>query len=182
MAQEARQRHSRNLSRLIVFVILYVFWLIFSGHYDSLHLALGVVCSFLVAVASHDLLIQDVTVPNKLLKAWRFLHYVPWLLYQVVLANLHVVALVIDPRKIRPQVIRFKTELTSELALVSLGNSITLTPGTITMDIVDGEFFVHAVSDKVAQNLLTGEMEQRIAHVFVESERTNGTSSEPGCS
>ncbi len=176
MGQEARQKHSRNLSRLIVFFLLFAFWLIFSGHFDSLHLGLGFVCSFLVAVLSHDLLIQDVTAPNKLLKAWRFFHYVPWLLYQIALANLHVVALVIDPRKIRPQVVRFRSKLTSELALVSFGNSITLTPGTITMDIVDGEFFVHALSDKFARDLLTGDMEQRIAHVFVESERINGVS------
>ena len=175
MSPEARKQHSQNLSRLIVFLILFAFWVIFSGHYDSLHLGLGFVCSFLVAVLSHDLLIQNMTAPNKLLRVWRFLHYVPWLLYQIVLANLHVVALVINPRKIRPQVVRFKSDLTSDLARVSLGNSITLTPGTITMDIVDGEFFVHALSDKVARDLLTGDMEQRIAQAFVDAKPRNDT-------
>ena len=101
---------------------------------------------------------------------WRFLRYIPWLLYQVVLANFHVVRLVIRPSLIRPQVVRFKTRLTSDLARVTLGNSITLTPGTITMGIEDGEFCVHALSDKAARDLLTGEMERRVAHVFLEPE------------
>ncbi len=157
-----------NPRRFVVFLIMYGFWLIFSGHYDAFHLSLGLVCAALVAFFSSDLLFPDVTSPNKLLKAWRFLQYIPWLLYQVILANLHVVYLVLFPGKIRPQIVRFKTTLTSDLSKVSLGNSITLTPGTITMDIDDGEFYVHALSDKVARDLLSGEMERRVARVFLE--------------
>lgn len=163
-------RRSENSRRLTVFLILLGFWLIFSGHFDRFHLSLGLICSALVAFFSYDLLLPRQTAPNKLVKAWRFFHYTPWLLYQVILANLHVVYLVFYPGKIRPQIVRFKTSLTSDLAKVSLGNSITLTPGTITMDIADGEFTVHALSDKVARDLLTREMEQRVAHVFLEPE------------
>lgn len=164
------ERQWDNPRRFVVFIILFVFWLIFSGHYDAFHLSLGLICSALVATFSYDLLLPDVTSPNKLLKTWRFLCYTPWLLYQIVLANLHVVYLVIFPKKIRPRIVQFKTTLTSDLSQVSLGNSITLTPGTITMDIEEGEFYVHAISDKVANDLLTREMERRIAHVFCEPE------------
>ena len=87
--------------------------------------------------------------------------------------------LVIYPHKIRPQIIRFKTSLTSDLSKVTLGNSITLTPGTITMEIDDGEFYVHALSDKVARDLLTGEMERRVAHVFLEPEQAVTPSTGP---
>lgn len=155
-----------------MFLALFVFWLIFSGHYDALHLSLGVVSSALVAFASHDLLISDQASPIKLVKLGRFLRYLPWLLYQIVLANFHVVSLVLRPRDIRPQVVRFKTKLETDLALVSLANSITLTPGTITMDIANGEFVVHAVSDKAARDLLTGEMERRVGRVFIEPGET----------
>jgi multicomponent Na+:H+ antiporter subunit E len=144
--------------------------LIFSGHFDRFHLSLGLVCSALVAFLSYDLLLPQQTTRGKLLKTWRFLHYLPWLLHQVILANLHVVYLVFFPGQIRPQIVRFKSSLTSDLAKVSLGNSITLTPGTITMDIADEEFTVHALSDKVARDLLTREMERRVAHVFLEPE------------
>jgi len=168
MSPEARKQHSQNLSRLIVFIILFAFWVIFSGHYDSLHLGLGFVCSFLVAVLSHDLLIQNMTAPNKLLRVWRFLHYVPWLLYQIVLANLHVVALVINPRKIRPQVVRFKSDLTSDLARVSLGNSITLTPGTITVEVDSQELVIHALDDDSAEDITSLRLEQQVAGLFTE--------------
>lgn len=169
MALEIDKKPVHYPSLFVVSLILGAFWLILSGHYDPFHLGLGFICSLLVAVASHDLLIRRAA-RQKMLKSWRFLHYAPWLLYQVVLANFHVVSLVINPRKIRPQVLRFKSKLKSDVAMVSFGNSITLTPGTITMDIDEGEFYVHALSDKAARDLMSGEMERRIAHVFLESE------------
>ena len=69
---------------------------------------------------------------------------------------------------LRPQIVQFRTGLTSDLARVVLGNSITLTPGTITMDIDDDEFTVHAISDQAARSLRSGEMERRVGHVFLE--------------
>ena len=159
---------SGNLRRLAVFLILFAFWLVFSGHYDTLHLSLGLVCTSLVAVFSYDLLLPDVTFPTKLLSTWRFLQYIPWLFYRIVLANLHVVYLIFRPGEIRPRLIRFKTSLTGDLSRVTLGNSITLTPGTLTLDIDAGEFYVHVLSDKAAEDVVTGEMERRVAHVFFE--------------
>lgn len=159
---------SGNLRRLAVFLILFAFWLVFSGHYDTLHLSLGLVCTSLVAVFSYDLLLPDVTFPTKLLSTWRFLQYIPWLFYRIVLANLHVVYLIFRPGEIRPRLIRFKTSLTGDLSRVTLGNSITLTPGTLTLDIDAGEFYVHVLSDKAAEDVVTGEMERRVAHVFLE--------------
>lgn len=175
MASEVEHERTDNIRRAIVFLILFGFWLIFSGHFDRFHISLGVICAGLVAFFSYDLLLPDLKSRNKLLKAWRFLHYIPWLVYQVLLANLHVVHLVFYPSKIRPQIVRFKTTLTSDLAKVTLGNSITLTPGTITMDVSDDEFYIHALSDKVAKDLLTGEMERRVAHVFLEPGPQNGS-------
>ncbi len=159
---------SGNLRRLAVFLILFAFWLVFSGHYDTLHLSLGLVCTSLVAVFSYDLLLPDVTFPTKLLSTWRFLQYIPWLFYRIVLANLHVVYLIFRPSEIRPKLIRFKTSLTGDLSRVTLGNSITLTPGTLTLDIDADEFYVHVLSDKAAEDVVTGEMERRVAHVFLE--------------
>ena len=175
MASEVEHERTDNIRRAIVFLILFGFWLIFSGHFDRFHISLGVICAGLVAFFSYDLLLPDLKSRNKLLKAWRFLHYIPWLVYQVLLANLHVVHLVFYPSKIRPQIVRFKTTLTSDLAKVTLGNSITLMPGTITMDVSDDEFYIHALSDKVAKDLLTGEMERRVAHVFLEPGPQNGS-------
>ena len=170
MAVERSQESSNNLRRLAVFVILFAFWLLLSGHYDLFHLSLGLICSLLVAFVSHDLLIEEISGSKRITKTRRFVFYVPWLIYQIVLANLHVAYLVVNPRAIDPRIVRFKTKLKSQFSMVTLGNSITLTPGTITMDIIDGEFHVHALSQKVAEDLLGGEMERRVAHVFLEDE------------
>jgi len=167
MTPEGRSDHVRRFG---VFVLLFTFWIVFSGHFDTLHLGLGLACSAIVATLSYDLILPDPMSASALTKAGRFLAYVPWLLCEVLLANFHVVYLVLRPGKIRPQIVRFKTSLKGDLAKVTLGNSITLTPGTITMDIDDDEFFVHAVSDKAAASLIEGAMERRVARVFLESE------------
>lgn len=164
------ERRSNHVRRFVVFVILFAFWIVFSGHFDILHLSLGLACSAIVATLSYDLMLPDSLSASALTKGGRFLSYVPWLLYQVVLANLHVAYLVLRPGKISPQIVRFKTGLKSDLAKVALGNSITLTPGTITMDISDDEFLVHAISDKAAASLIEGAMERRVSSVFLESE------------
>jgi len=103
--------------------------------------------------------------------AWRFLKYIPWLLYQILLSNIHVASLVLRRKMpINPQILTFKTKLETDISCVTLANSITLTPGTITMDIGDGLFYVHALSKKVADDLKTGEMEDRVAHIFMEAD------------
>ena len=149
--------------------MLFAFWLVFSGHFDVFHVSLGLICSVTVATLSYDLVLSDTLSSRTAMIAWRFVQYTPWLLYEVVVANFHVLALVLQPGRIRPQVVRFKTSLTSDLAKVTLANSITLTPGTITMDVDGDEFYVHAVSDEAAQSVKSDDMERRVAHVFFDS-------------
>jgi multicomponent Na+:H+ antiporter subunit E len=69
---------------------------------------------------------------------------------------------------IDPEIIRFKSKLNQDLSLVTFANSITLTPGTITVYVtMDGVFSVHAI-DKKSSEGLPGEMEERIARAFGE--------------
>jgi|GEM_PF-308638 multicomponent Na+:H+ antiporter subunit E len=161
-----------NLGRLVTFLLLYGFWITLSGQYDPFHLSLGFVCSFLVGGVSHDLLFEDIRANNRLVTIIRFIRYLPWLFYQIILANLHVAYLVLNPRlPIDPRIIKLKTGLMSDISRVTLANSITLTPGTVTLDVNDEEFYVHAISKKVADDLLTGEMEQRAAYIYLEGEK-----------
>jgi multicomponent Na+:H+ antiporter subunit E len=103
--------------------------------------------------------------------AWRFITYIPWLMVQILMSNLHVASLVLRRKMpINPQVLTFKTKLETDISCVALANSITLTPGTITMDIRDGVFYVHALSKKVADELQAGAMEDRVAHIFMEAD------------
>ena len=152
-------------------LILFAFWILLSGQFDSFHLTLGAVCSIIVAYLYHDLLFANVRVGDMRVVAWRFISYIPWLLYQIFMSNIHVASLVLRPKMpIDPQVLTFKTKLETDIACVTLANSITLTPGTITMDIRDGVYYVHALSKKVADDLKAGEMEDRVAHIFMEAD------------
>jgi len=155
---------------VVTFFLLFLNWIIWSGMFDAFHLSLGVIACSIVTYTTHDLLFKEEKFSGKLLReAIRFILYIPWLIYQIVIANLHVASLVLSPKMpINPQLVRFKSGLKKEISLVTLGNSITLTPGTITADIVDGEFFVHALSKKTADDLLTGDMEKRVARIFEE--------------
>ena len=156
------------MRRLAVFLVLLGFWILCSGYFDPLHLGFGLASAALVTAWSADLLLPAGRSAGAWTTVWRGAAYLPWLLLQIVLANLHVVYLVIFPSELRPQIVRFRPRLDSDLALVTLANSITLTPGTVTMDIEDGEFWVHAVSDRVARDIRSGDMERRVAHVFLE--------------
>lgn len=159
-----------SMRYFIVFFTLYLHWIFWSGKFDAFHLSLGVISCALVTFMSHDLFLKRKKLSPKLLvESIRFIKYIPWLLYQIVLSNIHVAYLVLSPRMpIDPKLIRYKTKLKSDISLVTFANSITLTPGTITADISDGEYVVHALSRKVADDLMTGEMEDKVAHIFNE--------------
>jgi multicomponent Na+:H+ antiporter subunit E len=167
----AQRRKTQFQNFIGTTVILFLFWMLLSGKFDAFHLTLGAICCVLVAYLFHDLLFANVRVGDMRVVAGRFIAYIPWLIQQILLANIHMVSLVVRRRMpIDPRVVKFKTKLETDISCVTLANSITLTPGTITMDIKDGVFYVHAVSQKVADELNAGDMEDRVAHIFMEAD------------
>ena len=167
----AHEAQSGFLNFLATFAMLMIFWALLSGKFDAFHMTLGVICSLIIAWLSHDLLFANVRIGDIRVIIQRFITYVPWHIYQIVLSNFHVAYLALSPHMpIDPRVIRYKTKLESDISWVAFANSITLTPGTITVDIVNNEFVVHALSDKLADDLNAGEMEDRIAHIFMEAD------------
>ena len=154
----------------ILFSVLFFHWIVWSGKFDAFHLSLGVISCALVSFMSYDLYVKRKKLfPEVIGEAVRFIKYLPWLFYQIVLSNIHVAYLVLSPSMpIDPKIIRYKTRLKTDIALVTFANSITLTPGTITADISEGEYYVHALSKKVADDLMAGEMEDKVASIFGE--------------
>jgi len=151
---------------------MFFLWILLSGKFDLFHLSLGIISCAIVAFFSGDLLFDSPKLAG-LPTAWiRFVRYIPWLIYQIFLANLHLIYLSFHPRMmdlIDPQIFRFKSKLKSDLSLVTFANSITLTPGTITVYVsLDGDFSVHAI-DRQSMEPLPGEMEERIARAFGEA-------------
>ncbi len=156
-------------SRIMTFIALLCLWVILSGKFDPFHMSLGLISCALVSVFSGDLLFPESRTRGLFRHGMRVIAYVPWLMYQVILANLHILYLVFHPRMmdlIDPEIVRFDSTLKKEISLVTFANSITLTPGTITMYVsVEGAFQVHAI-DKASGEPLPGEMERRIARAF----------------
>lgn len=156
---------------ILSFVILFILWIILSGRFDGFHITMGLISSAIVAAFTGDLMFMSQE-SRSIFTLWiRLFGYIPWLIYQIFLANLHVMYLVFHPRMmelINPQIIEFDSELKSDYAGTTFANSITLTPGTITVNVtVLGRFSVHCIDDKSARSL-PGEMEKRILKVFRE--------------
>jgi multicomponent Na+:H+ antiporter subunit E len=170
---KGRPRQGRGPgSFVLTFGIMMGFWVLFSGRFDLFHLLLGMGSSLMVASVSSRLLFPMGISPG-LFKCWvRFLSYLPWLFKQIFQANLHLLYLAFHPRmmdKINPKVVQFNSKLKSDISRTTLANSITLTPGTITIYAgALGNFTVHCIDDR-SQKGLPGSMEEKILKVFNES-------------
>jgi multicomponent Na+:H+ antiporter subunit E len=155
----------------ISFGLLGIFWVLLSGYFDGFHLVAGGICSLIVTALSYRLLFPERRSPF-FRTSCRLICYVPWELWQIVLANIDVIRRVLHPRMpIAPCLIEIETPLRSEFALVTLGNSITLTPGTITVSVdpQKGRFLVHALAKEPADALLADQtMQRKVAGVFRE--------------
>ncbi len=146
-------------------LLLFGFWLLLSGHSDPFHIIVGVLCvGFVLGLnrrGNHYL--------HRLRHIrWRHALTYPFFLFaNILFANFQVAYLILHPKMpIDPVIVRFPTTLTSGAAKVILGNSITLTPGTITMDIQGQEFQVHALANGLAESLVIAREQNRVAAIF----------------
>ena len=159
------------ISFILTFSICFSTWIVLSGRFDAFHLALGAIACIIVARLSATILISRRGIENLPRQWFRFVCYIPWLLYQVFLANLHVMSLAFSPRMIDlidPRIIRFKSRLKKPMSLFIFANSITLTPGTITVFVsITGEFTVHVIDEHSGLSL-PGEMEEKVARLMGE--------------
>jgi multicomponent Na+:H+ antiporter subunit E len=148
---------------LLMAVLLSGIWYLLSGKFDVLHFGTGVLTALVIAATYRP--VADCTV----WKVGRFFLYVPWLIGQIVLSNLRVARIVLSPRMpISPTFVRLRPEVLGPRALTLLGSSITLTPGTLTIDVDGDEIFVHALDTASAQDVQNRIIEQRVAAVFPE--------------
>ncbi len=170
--EERPRFRSLFFARCLLFFILFFLWLAFSGKFDLFHISLGLISCILVVAFVGDL-IPEMRNYGILRSVSGFLLYIPWLLYQILLANIHVIKIVFHPNPknvIEPQIIRKKTLLRSDLAKITYANSITLTPGTITVSInVYDELVVHAIDSPSLEGIVSGAMEARIRKAFGET-------------
>ena len=144
---------------------LAVTWLLWSGHYETLILALGAASVALSVALARRMRIVDAEAEPSHLGARLFL-YLPWLLFEIAKSNLHVAKVILSPSlPIAPRLMRVVPESRTDLGQVIFANSITLTPGTITLDVRDRGLLVHALTETTAAGLASGEMNRRVAAV-----------------
>jgi multicomponent Na+:H+ antiporter subunit E len=160
------------------FTVLFAFWLVLSGKLEVKYLVFGVASAALVTFVTQDLLEPKASQRKTpwgvavLLKAgWRLFSYFVWLIYEIVQSNLQVAYIVLHRKlPIKPGLLRFRTRLRSPVGQVILANSITLTPGTITVDLSEGTYLVHALVPEAAGALLEEKMQAKLEAIFGEPE------------
>ncbi|KGE02981.1 Na(+) H(+) antiporter subunit E [Pseudohaliea rubra DSM 19751] len=142
-------------------MLLFALWLALSATLSPGHLVLGALLSGLIAW------VNPVMKPQRRLSLLAALAYQPWLLGRILKSGLHVSRLILTPSlPIAPRLVRQRTGLSSDGELVALGNSITLTPGTVSIDVCPGEVLVHVIDEASADDLVSGRLERRIRGVF----------------
>lgn len=149
--------------RLSLFLILLTVWVLLSGQFTVLHLGSGVVCSLLVTYfAIRKRIVDEEGHPIHLLTSTA-LTYWPWLLYKIFLANLDVAYRIWHPRlPISPRLTKIPYRTRTNLATVIYANSITLTPGTVTVDVAKRHLLVHSLTAEGERALREGEMHERV--------------------
>jgi multicomponent Na+:H+ antiporter subunit E len=146
-------------------VILFGFWLLLSGHYTPLLLSFGVGSSVLVVYLSMRMDVVDREgVPLHL--GGRLWMYIPWLLKEILVANVVVAKIILSPNmKISPRMVVFHGTQQTDLGRVLYANSITLTPGTITTGVEGQEFQIHALTAADLETNEEDEMDRRCSWV-----------------
>lgn len=157
--------------------ILFLFWLMLSGNITPKFLIYGILTSLVSAWVCMPLLM----IPEDESRQVRYFLfdfsiskmclYIPWLIKELIKANWDVAKAELSPTlAIDPRIVRFTFPVKNPVAKSLLANSITLTPGTVTLNVTDdGVFEVHALTAGAAEGLLSGEMQRRVAALFGET-------------
>ncbi|MCP9292174.1 MULTISPECIES: Na+/H+ antiporter subunit E [Gracilimonas] len=158
-------------SPIVSFLTLMGFWYVMSGFFDITHTIMGVISVTIVMAFNYKLKAHSFyDNESDVIKDLRFLYlpwYFIWLFWQIIVSGIHVAKILLSPSlPIKSSVVRFKVNYPNPHAKMILGNSITLTPGTLTVDINDDEFIVHAISPVSFEGIANDKMPQQVLKLF----------------
>jgi len=150
---------------LSLFLTLVAFWLLNSGHYTTLILVLGLFSIILVLIIAHKMdVIDKESQPLHLTR--NIFSYHLWLIKEVVKANITVVKhICLGNSSISPTLHTIKISQKTDMCKVIYANSITLTPGTVAIDIIGDKIIVHALLAKDIESLKGGEMDRKVSQL-----------------
>jgi multicomponent Na+:H+ antiporter subunit E len=153
---------------VLLFCTSYGFYLLVGGTLSVFNLVTGAVSAGIVAallwrITTHG----GVNLVHTAGRVGRLALYVPYLLWEIVKANVSIAYVVLHPRlPIDPKIVEFDAAVWSELPATTLANSITLTPGTLTVDVAQRHFTVHSLTASARSDLLDGALERAVRFVF----------------
>jgi multicomponent Na+:H+ antiporter subunit E len=143
------------MRRIIYFVLGFVLWMLLTwpvvdGHLDMQVVIAGLIAAAIVSLLFHDILPKEHHVFISPVRIFWFILYIPVFFYYMMIANFDVVYRALHPQMpIKPGIVKIKTRLKTESGITALANSITLTPGTLTVDLTnDGYLYVHWINVK----------------------------------
>lgn len=144
-------------------LVLTSFWFINSGYFKPLFLGFGVLSIATVIALTWRMKNRDGEFVPLIMYTWRLPGYLLWMTGQVIIANIDVAKRVwLGPSSISPIIFTTSTNQKSEVGKVLYANSITMTPGTVTLSLRDDVLEVHALTRKAAEDLQKGEMDRRV--------------------
>ena len=143
------------------FVVLFLLWISLADSIRLDEIIIGLAATLLVVVLTHHLFFEETEVPDRSLQnVFLWIRLLGHLLKEIVIANLSIANLVLRPTlRLQPQIFRVKTSLQSVTLQTLYCNSITLTPGTLTIDIQGDEILVHGLTDATRKELESGTLE-----------------------
>ncbi len=138
------------MRRLIYFVLAFIIWLLLTWSLQAQTIIAGLAASVIVSLLFHEILPKEHKVFISPVRIFWFLVYIPVFFYYVIVANIDVAYRVLHPKMpINPGIVKIKTNLKTDSGITALANSITLTPGTLTIDLTeDGFLYIHWINVK----------------------------------
>jgi multicomponent Na+:H+ antiporter subunit E len=160
--------------RIALFFIYFLIWTLLSWPFDAEHALIGIAVSIFVAAVTGDIFTRPPAIFKRPLRYLWFLYYIPVFLWECFKANLDGAWRVIHPDlPIRPGIVKVKTTLKSDTGLTFLANTLTLKPGTMTVDIdrQNGFLYVHWSCVKTqdvdkATELVVAKFERILKRIF----------------
>jgi multicomponent Na+:H+ antiporter subunit E len=143
-------------------IFLFAFWLALSGHYTPVLVGAGLASALLCAIAARRMLVADPEgQPFQLLIG--AVTYYPWLVWEIVKSAWSVTKVILSPGlPISPTMTRIRASQRTAAGIATYANSITLTPGTLTVGVAGDELIVHALTREGALDLESGGMDRRV--------------------
>jgi len=138
------------MRRLIYFILAFIIWMLLTWQIDVQVIIAGLIVSVIAALLFHEILPKEHLVFISPIRIFWALVYVPVFFYYMIKANFDVVYRALHPKMpINPGIVKIKTTLKTESGITALANSITLTPGTLTVDLTDDGFlYIHWINVK----------------------------------